>query len=490
MPDLKLLMGAGGLVLLAAAGLRRQAARDDPLLVNDVHSRLNPTRVDRVVTPRSLEELRSAIQAAAQQRKAVCVAGGRHAMGGQQFASDAVLIDSRRLARVLGLDAENGLVEAEAGIQWPELIAHMVRAQKDRPRQWAIRQKQTGADRLSLGGALAANVHGRGLHMKPIIDDVESFVLVDAGGQARPCSRKENAELFRLAVGGYGLFGVIYSVILRLSPRQKLQRVVEIREVDGLIPAFERRIRDGFLYGDFQFAIDERSPLFLRRGVFSCFRPVPIETPMPKESRRASERDWLGMVVLAHEDKSQAFQRYAEAYLSTHGQLYWSDTHQLGAYMDGYHEKVDHRSHARYPASEIITEIYLPRERLSEFMEAASADFRKHGVNLIYGTIRLVERDDESFLAWAKEPYAGVIFNLHTPHTPEGEKRSAAAFRRLIDMGIQRGGSYYLTYHRYATREQVKACYPQFREFLRLKKQYDPEERFQSDWYRHYSALL
>jgi hypothetical protein len=57
-------------------------------------------------------------------------------------------------------------------------------------------------------------------------------------------------------------------------------------------------------------------------------------------------------------------------------------------------------------------------------------------------------------------------------------------------MGTRRGGSYYLTYHRYATREQVEACYPQFPEFLRLKRQHDPEERFQSDWYRHYKKLF
>jgi hypothetical protein len=49
---------------------------------------------------------------------------------------------------------------------------------------------------------------------------------------------------------------------------------------------------------------------------------------------------------------------------------------------------------------------------------------------------------------------------------------------------------YYLTYHRYATRNQVESCYPQFAEFLRLKKKYDPEERFQSDWYTHYRATF
>jgi hypothetical protein len=40
-------------------------------------------------------------------------------------------------------------------------------------------------------------------------------------------------------------------------------------------------------------------------------------------------------------------------------------------------------------------------------------DFRKHNVEVIYGTIRIIERDDESFLAWAKEPWACTVLNLH-----------------------------------------------------------------------------
>ena len=111
-------------------------------------------------------------------------------------------------------------------------------------------------------------------------------------------------------------------------------------------------------------------------------------------------------------------------------------------------------------------------------------------MDCIYGTIRLIERDDESFLAWAKQPYACTIFNLHTHHTPGGVEHSAAAFRRLIDMAACRQGSWFLTYHTFGTRSQLLACYPQLPEFLRLKRQYDPDERFQSEWYRHHVALL
>src|SRR5437660_665101 len=75
-------------------------------------------------------------------------------------------------------------------------------------------------------------------------------------------------------------------------------------------------------------------------------------------------------------------------------------------------------------------------------------------------------------------------------HTPPGIEASARSFRCSIDLAIARGGSYYLTYHKFARPEQIMACYPQFKQFLGLKTKYDPSERFQSDWYRYYRALL
>ena len=79
---------------------------------------------------------------------------------------------------------------------------------------------------------------------------------------------------------------------------------------------------------------------------------------------------------------------------------------------------------------------------------------------------------------------------MHVTHTPPGIEHAQAAFRRLIDRAIQHGGTFYLTYHRFATREQLLVCYPQFPQFLHAKRRYDPEERFQSDWYRHYRRLV
>lgn len=469
-------------------------------IVNDIHSGLNQTRVREIVEVRGPDAIAAVVAAVLKARSegaAVSVAGGRHAMGGQQFGTDTVLLDMRPLSRILRFDPAAGLLEAEAGILWPELIDGYLELQKDSPRAWGIAQKQTGADRLSLGGTLSANGHGRGLTLPPFVSDVESFVLVDAAGEVKTCSRTENAELFRLAAGGYGLFGVVTSITLRLTPRRKVERVVEVRRMDGLMAAFAARIRDGYLYGDFQFAIDPASDGFLDEGVFSCYRPVDPETPIPEGQSELSDDDWKHLLWLTHDDKAAAFERYAGHYRATDGQVYWSDTHQLSPYFDGYHGAIDVRRGALWPGGEMITEIYVPRPRLADFMAAVAEDFQRGaaagaevGAEVIYGTVRLIERDEDSVLAWAREPWACVVLNLCVEHSPAGIERAAAAFRRLIDLGIERGGSYFPTYHRWAARQQVEACHPRFREFLRAKREHDPDEVFRSNWYVHHRDLL
>ena len=473
---------------LFALAPRILAEPEREIWVNDVHSQLNRTRVRELLTPRTRDELAQIVRSASQKALPISVSGCRHSMGGQQFAKESICIDTRSLDRVISFDRERGLIEAEAGIQWPKLIRTYLDAQAGSAKQWGIAQKQTGADTFTLGGSLSSNVHGRGLAMKPLISNVESFTLINADGKSMRCSREENNELFRLAIGGYGLFGLIDSVTLRLVPRQKLRRVVEIIRASDLPRRFEERIAETFPYGDFQFSVDEKSPDFLQRGVFSCYQHVDEDEPTVAK-RQLRDDDWLELLRLAYTDREKAFKRYSDYYLSTNGQTYWSDTNQLSPYLPDYAQQIRAQIGGG-ESSLIITEIYVPRADLPDFLAQAAELLRSNRTIVIYGTVRLIEKDNESFLAWARKPYACIIFNLLTFHTPTGIEASARAFRGLIDLAKARGGSYYLTYHKFAKPEQVTACYPQFKEFLELKRKYDPAERFQSDWYRYYRKLF
>ena len=441
-------------------------AHDAGLVVNDLHSKLNATRVTAIVKPRTVDELRRTLAEAEAAGQSMSIAGGRHAMGGQQFGEAGVLVDTRALNRILAFDAENGRLTVEGGIQWPAIIDYLNQEQEGRDRQWGIYQKQTGADRLSIAGALSCNCHGRGLNLKPIVDQVHAFDLLGPDGEIRTCSRSTNTELFRLAIGGYGLFGLITRVELTLRPRVKVRRVVVIGETSNIIERFEERIRDGYLYGDYQFATDANRDSFLGRGVFSCYQPVPPDTPLTHNPTRFSPEDWTKLTLYSHTHKPLAFKAYSTRYLATSGQVYWADWQLSAAYVDDYHVDLDRAVHATVPGSEMITEVYVQRPQLAAFMHEARVMLRQRRANVIYGTVRMIERDDETVLAWARDRYACVIFNLHIDHTPHAIDAATHAFRDLIDLGIAHGGSYYLTYHRWARKGQVERGHPRMREFL------------------------
>src|SRR5919112_6699389 len=102
--------------------VKTSAMTDRGMLVNDVHAQLNATLVHRVLRPASVADVRDAVLAARAAGRAIAIAGGRHAMGGQQFGAGLDLLDMTGLDRVLDFDPRRGEVEAEAGIMWPALI--------------------------------------------------------------------------------------------------------------------------------------------------------------------------------------------------------------------------------------------------------------------------------------------------------------------------------------------------------------------------------
>src|SRR5690348_8555298 len=111
------------------------AEREKEIWVNDVHSQLNRTRVRELLRPHTRDELAEIVRSATQKGSPISVSGCRHSMGGQQFAMDSICIDVRELDRIISFDRERGLLEAEGGIQWPNLIRGYLDAQTGQAKQ-------------------------------------------------------------------------------------------------------------------------------------------------------------------------------------------------------------------------------------------------------------------------------------------------------------------------------------------------------------------
>ena len=111
-------------------------------------------------------------------------------------------------------------------------------------------------------------------------------------------------------------------------------------------------------------------------------------------------------------------------YLRTDGQLYWSDEHQFSPYLPEAGRALAQSLGWSVFASLMISELYVPRERFGSFMSAARRSILESGANLVYGTVRLIEAENETMLRWAKRDYACVIFNLLVEHSDEGIERA------------------------------------------------------------------
>lgn len=123
---------------------------------------------------------------------------------------------SRRADRILSFNrrpgADQGILVAEAGLSLAELNRLLL------PRGW-FAPVTPGTQYVTLGGMVAADVHGKNHHRDGTIGrHVSRLVLRLASGEVVECSREVESELFRATVGGMGLTGHILEVELRMVP--------------------------------------------------------------------------------------------------------------------------------------------------------------------------------------------------------------------------------------------------------------------------------
>jgi hypothetical protein len=459
-------------------------------LVNDVHSALNPTWVSEIHNIQSVSDSLQAIARARKSGKSLSICGARHAAGGQQFLTDGVLLDTTRMNKILHLNREAALLTVQSGARWVDIAASLDKIQLRELKPLGINQKQTGLNTLTIGGTLSANAHGQGLLLKPFVADVESFKLINADGEMVNCSRRENASLFGAVIGGYGVFGFVPEVTLKLIPRQKVRRMVQMIPLQKLAQCVDQSISKGFRYGHCQMNIDETSPGYLSEGIYSTYEPVDIDTPITGSEKTMTASGWTDLVSLVHSDKTKAYKDYVAFYQSTDGFINWSDVWQNSHYANGYHQTLDRLSASKESATEVLSEFFVPMSQLEIFLDQAREYFLAHKQNIIFSTIRFIEKDDETLLPWARERYACVIFNFHTVHTTPAINLTMQAGKFLIERAIDCKGSFYLTYQHLADKKQVMTCYPNFEKYLALKLKHDPNEVFQSDWYRFHKKIF
>jgi FAD/FMN-containing dehydrogenase len=188
-------------------------------------------RIDAEVThPTTSQSARIALGS----RPSLIARGLGRSYGDSSLAPHAMQSD--RMSLFLAFDEANGVLTAQAGVSLDQILTQFV------PRGWFL-PVTPGTRFVSLGGAVASDVHGKSHHSTGCFSDcVLSFVLLLADGQAWNCSRDENPELFRATCGGMGLTGVILAVTLKLKRIQSAffdQVTYKCPNLDAVLERFD-----------------------------------------------------------------------------------------------------------------------------------------------------------------------------------------------------------------------------------------------------------
>lgn len=137
--------------------------------------------------------------------------GLRRSYGDSCLNGAGALIDMRDLGRFILFDAGTGILRAEAGTDFSEILHLAV------PKGWFL-PVTPGTRFVTLGGALANDVHGKNHHRAGSIGrHIRAFGLLRSDGGRLTVSPGENASLFAATIGGLGLTGVIEWVELQLA---------------------------------------------------------------------------------------------------------------------------------------------------------------------------------------------------------------------------------------------------------------------------------
>lgn len=189
-----------------------------------------PRRDCRVTGPRSEDELRALVAAGP------LIARGNGRAYGDSAQNPANTVDMRRMNRMLAFDVEAGQLTAEAGVLLGDVIDAFL------PRGW-FPWVTPGTKYVTLGGAIAADVHGknhrRNGSFRSFVDWID---VMGADGQVRRCSRTENPDLFDFTLGGMGLTGVILRTAIRLRPVESAwirQTAIAAPNLDAAMAALE-----------------------------------------------------------------------------------------------------------------------------------------------------------------------------------------------------------------------------------------------------------
>lgn len=448
-------------------------------------SHLNKTAIYGVVRIANEEEIRNALQFAREHNLKVTCAGQQHSMGGQTFTHGGLVLDLRNFNRIT-LDQEHKTVNIQTGARWWQLQQLL-----DKERL-SVKSMQS-INIFSVGGSLSVNGHGIDPTPGPIAPTVRAMRIMLSSGEVVKASPTENAELFRHALGGYGLFGVILDADLDIVENEMYSRralYVDYKDYPAYYRAnVENNNQISLVFG--RLSVSPGS--YLRETAVHLYSKTQFNDSLPQVTpARHESLDRLIINFSKTGDTGRwlrwTLEKYVEPRLHQCVTRNQAMNQKEVCLVSRNEEMYDDMAYLknRIPDTDILQEYFIPYARMPEFVDGLRDVVQRNKANLLNVTIRTVHKDTVTALPYAKEDMFGFVLYFNVGFDDKDNEILKKTTIDLIDVAERAGGTYYLPYQLFYSKEQLRKSYPEIDGFFITKKKYDPIGLFSNKFYEQY----
>ncbi|MCW5744720.1 MAG: FAD-binding oxidoreductase [Alphaproteobacteria bacterium] len=430
--------------------------------LSDVSGHLAATQL--VCRPDRLSRVLAAIPAP--EGRSLIARGGGQSYGDSALNDGGCIVLTDRLDRMLSFDSETGLLVAEAGVTVGDILRTFL------PRGHAL-AVCPGSSRTTLGGAIAADVHGMNhVHAGAFGAHISWLDLVTARGGLRRISALDEPDLFDATVGGMGLTGVVVRAAICLSPLTSPLVDVDCQAMascesllDALVAAAEAHT-----YASAWIDVAAVGPK-QGSGVLETADLVPPQGRAATSADRCSRREWPQRVISTA--TGRAFRR-TSAFWRRRGRLIGPRACRLP--LGQYLFEDEHPARSReglWQRNCVRFQVVLPLEDAAGGIRRL-LDIARRGGGVSSAHLRTMGKEGRGLLSFARP---GMSLTLDLPPriaTPD-------LMRRLERETLDRGGRAFLACDAYLTDHGFAAMYPRLPVLRDVLARVDPEMRLQSD---------
>jgi FAD/FMN-containing dehydrogenase len=402
--------------------------------------------------------------------KSIIARGQGRSYGDASLNADGHTLLTERVNRFLSFDEEKGILRAEAGATLAEILPLIV------PRGWFL-PVTPGTKYVSLGGCVAADVHGKNHHHDGSFGDhVIAIELILFDGSRVTCSSAEKPELFWATVGGMGLTGIIGEVTIKLIPIESALIKVQHKAAGNLEQLF-KLIKDPTNDDRYTVAwIDSMvNGSQLGRGIamyghHATAEALPVNYhamirsgrsfPIPFNFPSFVLNQWSISAFNSRFFRKEGGRRYP--FLSNYDSYFYPlDT------ITHWNRMYGKRGFVQY-------QCVIPEDRAFDGIKILLQEISKSRYPSFLAVLKCLGPQGKGMLSF---PMAGWTLALDLPIRGEG---LFVLLNKLDEIVIQHGGRVYLAKDARLSAESFRAMYPCYGEWLKIKRSIDPDNIFSS----------